>query len=212
MTDQELAATYVALLPILWSGTDTPLAQETIDMLATTAIASQIVGQVLGGFALTNIYGQTPAVGKQLDVLGQFVGAQRVLATYDPGASFFGHQDTTGSFNPDAGGFADASSSTPPSDYWDSTNQTFGNSYVLSDAQMLALIEYLVAVNHGYLSLETIDNILFAAFGTFVTVAEGNMKLTYTQSPSDPGTLFGIVDYLGKLPHPAGVEVVVVPG
>ena len=68
MDDADLAATYVSLLPIMWSGPDTPNAQATIDLLATTAIASQIVGQVLSGFALTNIYDQVPAVGAQLNI------------------------------------------------------------------------------------------------------------------------------------------------
>jgi hypothetical protein len=212
MDDADLAETYVNLLPILWSGPDTPNAQATIDLLATTAIASQIVGQVLSGFALTNIYDQVPAVGAQLNILGQFVGAQRFLPTYDPSITYFGQQDTTGSYDPSAGGFADAASSTPPTDYWISTSASEGSGYTLSDAQMIQLISYLSAVNHANLTLSAIDSIFFQFFGTYVTVTEGNMSLTYTQSASDPGTLFGIVDYLGAFPHPMGCEIVVVPG
>jgi len=212
MDDADLAATYVALLPIMWSGPDTPNAQATIDLLATTAIASQIVGQVLSGFALTNIYDQVPAVGAQLNILGQFVGAQRFLPTYDPSITYFGQQDTTGSYDPSAGGFADAASSTPPTDYWISTSASEGSGYTLSDAQMIQLISYLAAVNHANLTLSAIDSIFFQFFGTYVTVTEGKMSLTYTQSASDPGTLFGIVDYLGAFPHPMGCEIVVVPG
>ena len=212
MDDADLAATYVSLLPIMWSGPDTPNAQATIDLLATTAIASQIVGQVLSGFALTNIYDQVPAVGAQLNILGQFVGAQRFLPTYDPSITYFGQQDTTGSYDPSAGGFADAASSTPPTDYWISTSASEGSGYTLSDAQMIQLISYLAAVNHANLTLSAIDSIFFQFFGTYVTVTEGNMSLTYTQSASDPGALFGIVNYLGAFPHPMGCEIVVVPG
>ena len=211
MDDADLAATYVSLLPIMWSGPDTPNAQATIDLLATTAIASQIVGQVLSGFALTNIYDQVPAVGAQLNILGQFVGAQRFLPTYDPSITYFGQQDTTGSYDPSAGGFADAASSTPPTDYWISTSASEGSGYTLSDAQMIQLISYLAAVNHANLTLSAIDSIFFQFFGTYVTVTEGKMSLTYTQSASDPGTLFGIVSYLSAFPKPAGVEVVVIP-
>ncbi len=213
MTDAELAATYTALLPIQWSGADTPNAQATINNLATTAIASQIVGQVLGGFALTNIYGQTVAVGAQIDILGQFVGATRFLPTYNPTLTFFGMQDATGAYKPAAGGFGDASSGTPPTDYWLSTSAAVGSGYMLSDAQMILLIQYLAAVNHAYFSLSDIDSILYEFFGTHVTVAEGpSMTLTYTQSASDPGTLFGIVNFLAAFPHPAGVHVITVPG
>ena len=213
MTDQDLVQTYVNLLPILWSGPDTPNAQDTIDLLATVGIANQIVGQVLSGFSLTNIYSQTPAVGKQLDLIGQFVGAQRFLPTYDPSIIYFGHQDTTGSYDPQAGGFGDASSATPPTDYWLSTTGSVGGGYTLSDAQMVQLIEYLAAVNHANFTLSAIDAILYKFFGQYVTVAEtGTMHITYTQSASDPGTLFGIVTYLGAFPKPMGVEVTVTPG
>ncbi|MDD5301496.1 MAG: DUF2612 domain-containing protein [Elusimicrobia bacterium] len=213
MTDAELVATYVKLLPIQWSGPATPKAQDTIDLLATTAIASQIVGQVLDGFALTSIYGQAVAVGDQLDILGQFVGAQRVLPTYDPTLTYFGQQDTTGSYNPLTGGYGDAVAATPPTDYWLSTNQVEGSGYTLSDAQMIQLIQYLAAVNHADYTVEVIDAILYEFFGTYVTVEEtAPMQLTYTQSSSDPGTLFGIVNHIGAFPHPAGVDIVVVPG
>jgi hypothetical protein len=213
MTDAELIATYVKLLIIQWSGPDAPDAQATIGMLAMVAIANQIVAQVLDGFALTSIYSQTVAVGAQLDILGQYVGAERILPTYDPTILLFGHQDTLASYNPNAGGFGDASSGTPPTDFWLSTNQVEGTGYTLSDAQMIQLIQYLAAVNHANFTLEAIDAILFQFFGTFVTVAEtGPMQLTYTQSASDPGTLFGIVDYIGAFPRPAGVQLIIVPG
>jgi hypothetical protein len=147
-----------------------------------------------------------------LDIIGQFVGAQRFLPTYDPSITYFGQQDTTGSYDPSAGGFADAASSTPPTDYWISTSASEGSGYTLSDAQMIQLISYLAAVNHANLTLSAIDSIFFQYFGTYVTVTEGEMSLTYTQSASDPGTLFGIVNYLGAFPHPMGCEIVVVPG
>jgi Protein of unknown function (DUF2612) len=213
MTDAELVATYVALLPIQWSGPSTPNARATISLLATVAIAGQIVDQVLSGFALTNIYGQAVAVGAQIDIMGQFVGARRYLPTYEQGLTFFGQQDAGGSFNPSAGGFGDASGAAPPSDFWLSTSQNPpGSGYTLSDAQMISLILYLAAINHDYWSLETIDDLLFEFFGPYVTVSEtGPMQITYTQSASDPGTLFGIVNYLGAFPRPAGVKVIVTP-
>lgn len=213
MTDADLIATYVKLLPIQWSGPTTPHAQDTIDLLAQTAIASQIVGQVLGGFALTNIYGQAVAVGAQLDLLGQFVGARRSLPNFILSGTYFSFQDTTAAHNPGAGGFGDTTLGTPPMDLWLSTTQVAAAPYLLTDPQMILLIQYLAAVNHADFTVEVIDDILFEFFGIYVTVEEtGDMELTYTQSPSDPGTLFQIVDYLNAFPHPAGVHIVVVPG
>ena len=216
MTNAELVQTYVALLLIQYSDpVNQPNALATIGMLANEAIANQIVGQVGQGFSLTGVYGQAVAQGKQLDILGQFVGADRFLPTYNPSVSLFGMQDTTGSYNPSAGGYADAASATAPTDYWDSTQQTFGSGYTLSDAEMIQLIKYFAAVHTAFLSLKEIDDILLEFFGTYVQVNEGapvTASLTYTQSASDPGTLFGIVNYLGAFPHPAGVQVVTVPG
>ncbi len=213
MTDAELVATYVALLPIQWSGPDTPNAQATIGLLAGTAIASQLVGQVLAGFALTGVYGQTPAVGAQLDLLGQFVGARRTLPNFSPSGNPFSYQDTTSAHDPGAGGFGDTTLGTPPDDIWLSTTQGSGVPYVLSDPQMILLIQYLAAVNHADYTVEDVDDILFQFFGDFVTVEEtAPMELTYTQDPADPGTLFDIVNYLDAFPHPMGVRIIVTPG
>lgn len=208
MTDQEIVATYVALLPIPWSGPATPKAPLTIGLLADTYLASQIVSQVLNGFALTSLYGQIPAVGAQLDVLGQFVGAQRILPNYVPEGAFYGFQDTTGAYDPGIGGMGDVTVG-PPADFFASTDQTEGV-YTLSDGQMVQLIQYLAAVNHAAYTVAAIDAILFQFFGVYVTVAEtAPMQLTYTQDPADPGSLFGIVKYLNAFPHPAGVQIIV---
>lgn len=213
MTDAELVATYVALLPIQWSGPNTPKAQATIQLLATTAIANQIVGQVLAGFALTNIYDQTVAVGAQLDILGQFVGARRILPNFIIAGTYFSFQDTRGAYDPSAGGFGDTTLGTVPPDLWISTTQVPDAPYVLTDAQMILLIQYLAAVNHSEFTVKVIDDILFQFFSTYVTVEEtASMQLTYTQDPSDPGTLFDIVNYFNAFPKPAGVEIIIVPG
>lgn len=213
MTDADLVAAYVRLLPIQWSGPATPKAQATIGVLATTAIASQLVGQVLAGFALTNIYDQTVAVGAQLDVLGQYVGAQRVLPNFLIDGVYFSFQDTADAYNPDAGGFGDTTLGMPPTDLWLSTTQSAGIPYVLTDAQMILLIQYLAAVNHADLTVGVVDDILFALFGVYVTVEEtASMEVTYTQDPADPGTLFAIVNYFDAFPRPAGVETNIVPG
>lgn len=209
MTNAQLVATYVQLLIIEYNDVNNqPNAIATINLLATEAIANQVVSQVINGFSLNGVYGQMQAQGVQLNILGQFVGAQRFLPTYNPSITFFGMQDTTTIFNPAAGGYGDATSATPPLDYWDSTNQTFGSGYTLSDAQMVQLINYLAELNNLYLSVSEVDELLFDFFGVYVTVAEtAAMHITYTESVGDPGTLWGIVRYLGAEPHPAGVQV-----
>lgn len=212
MTNDELTQTYVDLLIIEYSDPNNqPNALATIALLADEAIANQVVGQVGSAYSITTLYGQTLAQGTQLDVLAQFVGAQRELPGYNPSVVYFGHQDTTGVYSASIGGYGSVATGMPPTDYWLSTNQVNG-SYTLSDAQMVALILYLAAVNNAYFSVSDVDAILYEFFGTYVTVEEtATMQITYTQNPSDPGTLYGIVDYLSKFPHPAGVQVVTSP-
>jgi hypothetical protein len=207
MTNAELVATYVQLLIIEYSDPNNqPNALATIAMLANEAIANQVVGQVGAGFSINGSYGQTIAQGVQLNILAQWVGAQRILPGYIPPNEYYGFEDTTGSYVPTIGGMGDVTVG-PPSDFWDSTSQIAG-SYTLSDGEMIELIEYLAAVNNAYLSVENVDNILYEFFGNLVTVTESAvMQVTYTDSPSDSGTLFGIINYLDAFPHPAGVAV-----
>ena len=212
MTNQELVQTYVQTLIIQFSDPNNqPKAIATITLMANEAIANQVVGQVGDGFALSTLYGQTIAQGVQLDLVAQFVGAVRILPGYSPTIVYFGQQDTTGSYSASIGGYGDVTTGVPPTDYWNSTNHTVG-SYTLSDAQMLQLILYLAAVNNAEYTVAAIDAILFSFFGMYVTVSEPSaMAIEYTQNSSDPGTLFGIVEYLDAFPHPMGVELGTTP-
>lgn len=212
MTDPELIATYVGLLIIEYSDPNNqPNALATIALISGVAIANQIVSQVGAAFSITTLYGQSLAQGAQLNILAQFVGAQRFLVGY-PASSFtyFGFEDTRVVFDPSIGGFGDTRVGVP-SDHFLDTRLITGT-YTLTDAEMVELILYLAAANNAYLSVSAVDDILFAFFGVYVTVEEtADMQITYTQDPADPGTLYGIVQYLGAFPHPAGVEVITSP-
>ena len=206
MTNEELAATYVQLLIIQYSDPNNqPNAIATINLLATEAIANQIVLQVLSGFSINDAYGQTPAVGVQLDILGQFVGAERFLDGYSPPINYFSYGDTVGPDN-NAYGFGDIYNNIIPLDYWESTVNTAGT-YTLSDGQMSQLIQYLATKNNMYMSLENIDNLLFSLFGTEVTVEETNMELQYSDAGGSGSVMYGVINYLNAFPHPAGVNI-----
>ena len=206
MTNEELAATYVQLLIIQYSDPNNqPNAIATINLLATEAIANQIVLQVLSGFSINDSYGQTPAVGVQLDILGQFVGAERFLDGYSPPINYFSYGDTVGPDN-NAYGFGDIYNNIIPLDYWESTVNTAGT-YTLSDGQMSQLIQYLATKNNMYMSLENIDNLLFSLFGTEVTVEETNMELQYSDAGGNGSVMYGVINYLNAFPHPAGVNI-----
>ncbi len=56
----------------------------------------------------------------------------------------------------------------------------------------------------------SIDLILQTFFATYCTLIDNeDMTITYVHQTSDPNLLFSIIDQLGLLPKPAGVEVIV---
>ena len=208
MTNEELIQTYVDLLIIQYADPNNqPNALATIALISGEAIANQVVGQVGNAYSISTIYGQSVAQGVQLNVLGQFVGAQRNLPGYASTLNYFSLADTTTPYT--TYGFGDTTTpSSPPTDLFADTTAVTGT-YVLTDGEMIQLILYLAESNNAYLSVEVVDNILFEFFGSYVTLTDNqNMSVTYTDSGSDPGTLFGIVNYLNAFPHPAGVEVI----
>lgn len=201
MTVNEQVAYYINLLVIQYK--ILPNATGTIGALASEVVANQIYDQVLNGFNL-----QT-AVGHQLDVLASYVGAPRTIFGYSPTVEYFELQSyvTTPVGNI---GFAQYTDITDPIDFWllYSTSQT---AFVLSDGQLRQLIAYLIAVHASDHTLESLDVIMQTFFGAYATLTDNeDMSITYTHQLSDPNLLFSIVNQIGKLPHPAGVEIVVV--
>lgn len=201
MTTAEQIAYYVNLLAIQYKTLNN--AQSTIQALSTEVVADQIYQQVLNGFNLDT------AVGAQLDILGQYVGAPREIFAYDPSIPYFALYSYT-TTPPSNIGFASYTDVTDPVDNWLSytTSQT---TYVLTDGQMRLLIAYLIAIHASDTTIYSIDLILQTFFGTYCELTDNmNMQITYTHSSTDPNFLFSIVNQLGLLPHPAGVTINVV--
>lgn len=202
MTPSELANYYAGLLIMQYYGL--PNAVGTIRTFVTQMIASLIVMQVRSGFALSS------ATGKQLDCLGQIIGAQRSVPDFIPGVEKFA---MPGYDDPDAGtyiGFARYDDNPPPNGHW-ARYTDIPTAYIMADGIFAQYIQFLVAVRASDYSLSAIDAIFFAFFGTYVTITDNlNMTITYTHDTSDPGVLFSILKYQGLLPHPSGVRYTVV--
>lgn len=200
MTTDQLIAYYVNLLVIQYK--TLPDATSTINAVATEVVADQIYSQVLNGFELGT------AVGKQLDILASYVGAPRKIFGYDPTIPYFAltpYADTPATnvgFGTYAGG--------TPVDNWLSYYTT-ETTFTLTDGQLTQLIQYMIAVHGSNHTISSIDLILQQFFGNYCTFTDNmNMTMTYTHHLTDPGTLFGIVNELNILPHPAGVGITVV--
>lgn len=200
MTDQELIAYYVNLLIIQYK--TLPNATGTIQALATEVVANQIYSQVLNGFSI-----QT-AVGEQLDILASYVGAPRTIFGYSPAQVYFSFPGYADSVTADTG-FAEYGDATDPVGFWllYSTSQT---SYVLTDGELRQLIAYMIALHASDYTINSIDLLLQTFFGNYCTFEDNeDMTMTYTHLLSDPNSLFGIVNQINKLPHPAGVQIIV---
>lgn len=199
MTDQELVDYYTNLLVIQYK--TMPNAVGTISALATEVVASQIYSQVMNGFDL-----QT-AIGEQLDILASYVGAPRTIFAYDPSILYFALPSYATS--PSAAiGFALYADITDPADDW-LLYTTSPTTYVLTDGQLRLLIAYLIAVHKSDHTLAAIDLILKAFFTTYATLIDHeDMSITYEHQLADPNLLYSIVKQIGRLPHPAGVEVI----
>lgn len=201
MTDSELINYYVNLLVIQYK--TLPNAQGTIQALATEVIANQIYNQVLNGFQLST------AIGNQLDILAQYVGAPREIHGYSPSIPYFALYSYL-TIPPSNVGFASYSDTSDPVDNWLSYATSL-TTYVLSDGQLRLLIAYLIAIHKSDTTISDIDLILQTFFGTYATLTDNeNMSITYTHQLADPNFLFSIIDQLNALPHPAGVTVSVV--
>ncbi len=200
MLTSDLIEYYSSLLAIQYR--TQPNAIATIQALVSQVIADQIYLQVQQGFDLNT------AVGKQLDILAQYVGAPRELFAYDPTVPYMALTDYADT-PPSNVGFADYSDVTDPVDFWLSYTAS-ETTYVLTDGQLRSLIAYLIAVHASDHTIAAIDNILQAFFGPYCTLTDNeDMTILYTHDSSDPNLLFSIVDQIGALPKPGGVGIIV---
>lgn len=201
MTPTEIVQAYQKLLIVQYRTMAKAVA--TIGAVCTEAVAGMIYTQVQSAYDLDT------AVGAQLDVLGAYVGARRRIPGFTPRTEFMAfpnYADGPSGFQ----GFADYSDVADPSAFWKSYFEV-EPAFVMSDGLFSQLIAYLIAVNMSNCSNESIAEIMFTFFGTYVNLTDNNnMTITYTHQLVDPSQLFAIIDFLGLLPHPAGVGVNVV--
>ena len=202
MTTQQLIFYYQALLPIQWK--TLPNASAQVAANVTPVIADQIYSTVW------NAFDPATAIGAQLTIVGDYVGAVRSLAEYDTTLAYFElpsyNTSPSGSI-----GFASYSDVVDPADYWLSYT-TSETTFVLTDGMLEQLIQYLIALHASSHTNEALDALFEQFFGIYVTLTDGeNMTMTITHSAStDPNAFFGVVNQLGFLPQPAGVTVNVV--
>lgn len=200
-TPDQVIAYYVGLLIIQYYNKSK--AQATINAFVTPVVADLIYTQVENAFDLQS------AVGAQLDILADYLGAFRSIPAFVSTVTYF--ELTAYSSSPVANtGFGLYTSPTDPIDYWIQYTTNAGV-FVLTDPLLQQLIQYLAALYALDYTNSDIDALLVNFFGGYVKLTDnGNMTITYTHSHTDPSIFFAIVNSLNKLPRPSGVGISVV--
>jgi len=201
----DLISYYQALLIFQYAAL--PNAQGTVGAAVSQLVANAIISQVRDAFNLPT------AVGAQLDILGEFRGAQRQYFDINLTRTYF-TMPFYGAADPLLG-FAIYGGIGTVTWYFETYNDSGGGGggaqFTLTDAEMRLLIQYLADLHNSDFGLGDLDDLLFKYFGNNVTLTDNlDMTILYTHNPADLSNFFKIVNDTHNLPHPAGVAVGVV--
>lgn len=192
------------LLIIQYNGK--PKAQATIRAFTEAILANGIIWDVMNG------YNVDTAVGKQLDIIGKYVGIDRFFNVTDP-VDYFALTDYV-EVDPDSEqkyGFT-----TYPDFDEDQFNGTMNYNSVLTvenklnDDDFRILIKLKIVQNHSNHSHKSIDDSVFQFFGNdLIPSSEGDMKMWYfvTDNLTD---VIKAAQIKEVLPRPMGVGMGVI--
>lgn len=200
MDTQELIHYYTELL--IEQYRPMPKARATVEALVGEVIADQIYNSVL------NAYNIDTAVGAQLDVIGKYVGVSRYVKGLDFDREYFAMPSYE---DPDPTSYAGfyAYSDTPIVNYW-ALYADFVSAYQMTDDEMRRFIKYQIRLNKSDMSLQEIDEIMYEYFGADCEVTDGtDMTVTYAFDPAATDKFIKIVAFVGALPRPAGVKIII---
>jgi len=201
MTADELITFYQNLLTIQY--VVKPKARATIETLVSDVVADLIYGQTNDAFDIST------AVGKQLDILGEYVGVTRYWYGLDTTKTYWAKLDYGNLSAPDYGW----------SDY---SNLAVGGSFLmyhdlitssgtLNDIDFRNLIQYQAKRRSISYNIASIDDLLLDFFGDDFYITDNlNMTATYTYSGSEMPVLLKAIIAMNLLPRTAGVSINVV--
>lgn len=198
MTANDVTAYYAGLLILQYAGK--PKASATISALVKPVVADLIVTQVRDAFD------PATAVGPQLDIIGKYRGVSRFVYSAVAGKNYL-------TFLPYAGGthygYYTYSSSGTPKIYWRTYSDSSAVLYTMTDTEYRFVLQFRAQSDTMNATTANVDNLLNSFFGNFVTLVDnGNMTITYNDSPSDPQNRFFTLLRLTKsFPKPAGVSI-----
>lgn len=204
-TAEELQAFYQNTLIAQYA--TKPKAVATIGALIAGAngdmglIANALPNQVRDGFDITT------AVGKQLDLLGKLRGVARYTTAVSLSKTFLPlpRYDAAGVGTlPGIATYEDAVQ--PPSTYIMTYSGFVQNT--IQDGDFRRVIKFQAAVQSCDYAYGTLDAICYTFFaGNVNLIVTGAMQIEYEHLTSDTDNLFAIINQMGLLPAPAGVNV-----
>lgn len=184
-----------------------PKAKATIEALVT-AMFSDTNGNIFPT-QIQNAYNLDTAIGKQLDVIGKYVGYDRVLPI--PIDNTFKYAEYDGSINPSEGysEYTESKKTYPYAEYRYSSYQY----YNISDETYRKILKMIISLKNKPLSLGFIDQAI-SVFDNKIYVVENDKNLEYHIS-SDLYEVLNNQDSLNVFfnkyfPRPMGCSLTVV--
>lgn len=203
MTTDDLILYYKSLLIAQYVTKSKALA--TVGAVVTEVIADQVSLTVKDSFNLDT------AEGNQLDAIGTYRGLIRFVYGLILTKEFFMLHSYVDSNPTTWRGFATYGQSDSDIVYFFIRYQDItAVTYRMTDSEFRSVIKFRAAIQSSYLSVADIDNILFQFFGVYSTMTDnGDMTITFNDSPSNPSQIFNLVNQSKSLPKPAGVSYTV---
>lgn len=175
--------------------------------MATIALIAEIQANNNIQFDVESAFDIATAVGKQLDILGKYIGVDRSYQGTDYPDNTFGFCDYNDDIGTGQTGFTDYA------DYATQVGTTLtyadiiGNQQMLDDDDYRTILKLQIATNSSNMSQKSIDDQLFNIFGDEVILTTTNhMEIWYFVSP-DIGVLENVLIQKKVLPKPMAVRI-----
>lgn len=175
ITVEQIVQYYSNLLIIQYKGKSK--AEATIALIAEIQAIDNVEFEVEAGFDINT------AVGKQLDILGKWIGVDRNYQGTEYADKTFGFTDYS---DADSGqeGFSDYSDYDTKEGTFLTYGQIVGNKQKLTDEDYRTILRLQIVCNNANMSQSSIDNLLFEYFGNQIIASSNNlMDLTYFIAP-----------------------------
>lgn len=195
---------YQNLLIIQYNNRDK--AKATIGLLVDELLATGIYQDVRDAYSIDT------AVGKQLDIIGKYVGVNRFFTDDTLTDDYFGFENavTLGSVSANIIGFDDASSPDKSGLFLDAED-IIKKDFALNDDAFRTLIKLKIVQNNSNHSLYDVSKSMQRFFDGQIVVKDNyDMTMTYFITQTD--ALIKAIIEKNALPKPSGVEIEAIDG